>query len=110
MSVGIVLILLGLAAAAVAVDFAVENDIGTAPAQSFSLFGGTFEGSTSELVIGGAVLGALAVVFVFLGTGLLRGSWGRRRALKHRLSDLQRENDELRSRAHLSTLESEPDA
>jgi hypothetical protein len=32
---------------------------------------------------------------VILGVGLLRGSWGRRRALKRRIADLQRENTSL---------------
>lgn len=48
------------------------------------------------------MLGASAVLLVVLGLGLLRGSWGRRRALKDRVVDLERENTELRSKAHLA--------
>lgn len=97
---GIVLIVLGLAAAAIVGDFVFENDLGTSD-QAFLLFGGTFELSTPELVLVAAILGALAVLLVLLGIGLLRGSWGRRRALKQRMAELERENTELRTKANL---------
>jgi uncharacterized integral membrane protein len=95
---GIALILLGFLAAGVVVDFAVENDLAGAPERTFSLFGGSFTFNETQVVLGAAVLGALAVLFVVLGVGMSRGSLGRRRALKHRVSDLERENDSLRSR------------
>lgn len=95
---GIALILLGFLAAGVVVDFAVENDLAGAPERTFSLFGGSFTFNETQVVLGAAVLGALAVLFVVLGIGMSRGSLGRRRALKHRMSDLERENDTLRSR------------
>lgn len=95
---GIALILLGFLAAGVVVDFAVENDLAGAPERTFSLFGGSFTFNETQVVLGAAVLGALAVLFVVLGIGMSRGSLGRRRALKHRMSDLERENDALRSR------------
>jgi uncharacterized integral membrane protein len=95
---GIALILLGFLAAGVVVDFAVENDLAGAPERTFSLFGGSFTFNETQVVLGAAVLGALAVLFVVLGIGMSRGSLGRRRALKHRVSDLERENTELRSR------------
>ncbi len=98
---GIVLIVLGLAAAAVVGDFVFENDLDT-PDQAYLLFGRTFELSTPELVLVAAVLGALAVSLVLLGIGLLRGSWGRRRALKQQMAELQRENTELRTKANLA--------
>lgn len=101
---GIALILLGLLAAGVVVDFAVENDLAGAPERAFSLFGGSFTFSETQIVLGAAVLGALAVLFVVLGLGMSRGSLGRRRALKHRMSDLERENDELRSRRQAVTV------
>jgi hypothetical protein len=104
MTMGIVLILLGLAAVGVVVDFVLENDLAAATAQPVSLFGGTFDLSTPELVLTAAVMGALAVVCVFLGMGLLRGSWGRRRALKRQISDLREENMELRTKANLSNV------
>ena len=95
---GIALILLGLLAAGVVVDFAVENDLAGAPERSFSLFGGSFTFNETQVVLGAAVLGALAVLFLVLGIGMSRGSLGRRRALRHRVSELERENTDLRSR------------
>lgn len=101
---GIALILLGLLAAGVVVDFAIENDLAGAPERSFALFGGSFTFNETQVVLGAAVLGALAVLFVVLGIGMSRGSWGRRRALRHRVSDLERENTELRSRRPAVTV------
>jgi hypothetical protein len=103
MAMGMVLILFGLAAAGLVADFAVENDLTTAPSQAVSLLGGSFRFSLPELVLGGVVLGALAVVLVMLGLGLIRGSWGRRRALKQQIADLRLENTDLRSKVHLGT-------
>jgi hypothetical protein len=101
---GMLLILLGLAAAGLVADFVVENDLTTAPNQTVSLLGGSFNLSLPELVLGAAVLGALAVFLVMLGLGLLRGSWGRRRALKKQIADLRVENTDLRSKVHLTTV------
>lgn len=101
---GIALILLGLLAAGVVVDFAVENDLAGAPERTFSLFGGSFTFNETQVVLGAAVLGALAVLFVVLGIGMSRGSLGRRRALKHRVSDLERENTDLRSKRQSVTV------
>jgi len=98
---GMLLILLGLAAAGLVADFVVENDLTTAPSQTVSLLGGSFNLSLPELVLGAAVLGALAVFLVMLGLGLLRGSWGRRMALKKQIADLRLENTDLRSKVHL---------
>jgi uncharacterized integral membrane protein len=101
---GMLLILLGLAAAGLVADFVVENDLTTAPNQTVSLLGGSFSLSLPELVLGAAVLGALAVFLVMLGLGLLRGSWGRRRALKKQIADLRLENTDLRSKVHLGAV------
>lgn len=101
---GMLLILLGLAAAGLVADFVVENDLTTAPSQTVSLLGGTFNLSLPELVLGAAVLGALAVFLVMFGLGLLRGSWGRRRALKKQIADLRLENTDLRSKVHLGAV------
>jgi hypothetical protein len=98
---GMLLIVLGLAAAGVVADFAVENDLTTAPDQAVSLFGGSFSFSFPEVVLGAAVVGALAVLLVILGLGLLRGSWGRRRALKRQIADLRQENADLHSKMNL---------
>jgi hypothetical protein len=95
---GIVLILLGLAAAGLVVDFAVENWSSAANEVTFSLFGGSFTATQVELVIAGAVLGAVAIALCVLGAGLLRGSRGRRRSTKRRMSELEHENAELRER------------
>ncbi len=99
---GMLLILLGLVAAGVVGDFVAENDLTSAPGERVALLGTSFRLSSAELVLGAAVLGALAVALVILGLGLLRGSWGRRRALKRRIGDLERENVELRSKVHLA--------
>ena len=114
---GLLFILLGLGAAGLVADFVVENDLTTAPSQPVSLLGGSFSLSQPELVLAAALLGALAVVLVMLGLGLLRGSWGRRRALKRQVSDLQLENTDLRSKVHVGTAlstgasqEGQPDA
>ena len=114
---GLLLILLGLGAAGLVADYVVENDLTTAPSQSVNLLGGSFNLSQPKLVLAAALLGALAVVLVMLGLGLLRGSWGRRRALKRQISDLQLANTDLRSKVHLGTAlsagpskEQQPDA
>jgi hypothetical protein len=100
--VGVLLIVLGLVSAGLLVDFLVENHLGSAPTESFALLGTTFRLSRPELVLVAAVLGALAVTLVLLGVGLLRGSWGRRRALKRRVTDLEKENTDLLSQQRLA--------
>lgn len=114
---GLLLILLGLGAAGLVADYVLENDLTTPPSQAVNLLGGSFSISQPELVLAAAVLAALAVVLVMLGLGLLRGRWGRRRALKRQISDLQLENTDLRSKVHLGTAlstgasqERQPDA
>jgi hypothetical protein len=102
MNMGVLLVVLGLASAGLVADYLVENDLMSAPNDSFALFGATFKLSEPELVLVAAILGALAVVLVMLGLGLLRGSWGRRRALKQRVAELERENAEVLSREHLA--------
>jgi len=95
---GIALILLGLAAAGLVVDFAVENWSAAANDVTFSLFGGSFTATQVEVAIGAAVLGAIAIALCVLGAGLLRGSHGRRRSTRRRISELERENAALRDR------------
>src|SRR5512132_1763897 len=95
---GIVLILLGLVAAGLVVDFAVENWSSGANELTFSMFGGSFTATQVEVAIGAAVLGAVAIALCVLGAGLLRGSRGRRRTTKRRISELEQENAELRER------------
>ena len=93
---GIVLILLGLVAAGLVVDFALENWSAAANEVSFSLFGGSFTATQVEVVIAAAVLGAVAFALCVLGAGLLRGSRGRRRTGQRRIADLERENAALK--------------
>jgi hypothetical protein len=100
---GILLIVLGLAAAGLVADFVVENDLTTAPDQAMTFLGGSFRFSMPEVVLGAAVVGAIAVLLVILGLGLLRGSWGRRKALKRQIADLRQENADLHSKVHLLT-------
>jgi hypothetical protein len=93
---GALLILLGLGGVAIVVDFVVENHLATAPDQAVALLGGSFRFSTPEAVLGAAVLGALSVLLVSLGVGLIGGSFGRRRSLKRQIAELRRENASLR--------------
>ena len=95
---GIALILLGLAAAGLVVDFAIENWSTAGNEVTFSLFGGSFTATQVEVAIGAAVLGAIAIALCVLGAGLLRGSRGRRRTTKRRITELEHENAELRER------------
>jgi uncharacterized integral membrane protein len=95
---GIALILLGLLAAGIVVDFAAENwSAGTADL-TFALFGGSFTLTQMQVVLGAAVLGAVAVALCIVGAGLLRGSRGRRRNVRRRVDDLERENAALKQR------------
>jgi uncharacterized integral membrane protein len=95
---GIAFILVGLLAAGLVADFAAENWSSSAADQTFSLFGGSFTLSQTGLVLGAAVLGVLATMFVVLGANLLRGSRGRRRVLRGRIAELERENADLRAK------------
>ena len=106
---GIAFILLGLFAAGVVVDLVVGNGLSGDPTH-VSLFSGSFTFSESQLVIGAALLGAVSVFLVILGIGFLRGSWGRRRALKHRIKELDAEITALRARAYLAATVQPPQA
>lgn len=94
---GVLLIVLGLAAAGLVADFLVENHLTSAPAESLTLLGTSFRFSQPELVLSAFIAGALAIVLVLSGARLVKGGWGRRRELKSRLDDLKRENAELRT-------------
>jgi uncharacterized membrane protein len=93
---GLVFVLIGLFITGVIVDFAIENDVIGSPERTFELFGGTFTLGETQLVLAAAVIGALAVAFVFLGLAMARGSHDRRRTLRRRVRTLERENKDLR--------------
>ena len=83
---GIALILLGVLAAGMVVDVAVENwSEGTA--MTFALFGGSFTLTQIQVVIGAAALAAVAVVLCMLGAWLLRVSPHRHRTARRRVMD-----------------------
>jgi hypothetical protein len=99
---GIVLLILGLGAAGVIADFLVENGLGEGPDNTFELFGTTFQMSTTEVVLGAAILGAIAIALVAIGLGVMGVEIGRRRErraerrdLEGRIDMLHRRNDEL---------------
>ena len=72
---GIALIVLGLLAAGIVVDFAAENwSAGTADL-TFELFGGSFTLTQMQVVLGAAVLGAVAVPTPAETHSLLGTSW-----------------------------------
>jgi hypothetical protein len=102
MTMGVLLVVLGLAGAGVVVDYLVENDLTSAPSEPFTVFGTTLHFSQPQLVLAALVIGALAVLLVILGIGLMRGSWGRRRALKRRIADLEQENTNLLTQKQLA--------
>ena len=93
---GLVFVLIGLFITGVIVDFAIENEVVGSPERTFELFGGTFTLGETQLVLAAAVIGALAVAFVFLGLAMARGSHDRRRTLRRRVRTLERENQDLR--------------
>jgi hypothetical protein len=102
---GVVLLILGLGAAGVIADFLVENGLGEGPDRTFELFGTTFQISTTEVVLGAAILGAIAITLVAIGLGVMGVELGRRRerraerrALENRIDSLVRRNEELARR------------
>ena len=99
---GVLLVLLGCIPVGLMADYLVENHWSLAPAGPFGLVHGTFRLSQPDLVLAAFVLGACSIVFIMLGVGLLRGSWGRRQTLKRRIEELETENTNLRSREHLA--------
>ena len=101
---GVLTIFLGLAIAGVVGDYVVENHLLTAANEPITLFGTTFTVSGAGVVVGAFLAGALAVLLLVVGVGFLRGSWGRRRTLKRRLTQLEWENTELRARERLGEV------
>ena len=99
---GVLLILLGLVSAGALAGFIAENDLLSAPTGSFTILGQDVHLSTAAISILSFALGAITIILLIVGVGLLRGSWGRRRALKRRIADLEQQNLELESRERLN--------
>jgi hypothetical protein len=66
------------------------------------MFGQDVNLSIAAISIVSFALGAITVILLIVGIGLLRGSWGRRRALKRRIAELEQRNLELQSRERLN--------
>jgi hypothetical protein len=101
---GLLLIFLGLLTAGVVVDFIAENHLLSASNETFVIFGMHVTVSGAAEVVAGFLAGMIALLLIVLGVGLLRGSWGRRRALKQRIAELEWQNTELRSRQRLEEV------
>jgi hypothetical protein len=98
---GLLLIFLGLLTAGAVADFIVENDLLTKSNDTIVVFGTKLTVSGAAPVVGAFLGGVLTVLLIVIGIGLIRGSWGRRRALKRRITELEWKNTELQSRERL---------
>ena len=105
---GVLLILLGIALAAVLADFLVENDVATAATQPFTLFGTSIELSVPVLVAIAFGIGVLAVLLVVAGVRRSRG--GRRRLMQQRIEDLRDQNARLATQRNLEAVIHIPEA
>ena len=95
---GILLMILGLASVGLVADFVLENHLTSAPVESFTVLGSSFKISVPALVLGAFVAGALTLILVRSGVTFMHQRRTRRRALKRRLVDLERENATLRTK------------
>jgi hypothetical protein len=95
---GILLMILGLASAGLVADFVLENHLTSAPVESFTVLGSSFNVSVPALVLGAFVAGALTLILLRSGMTFMGQRRTRRRALKRRLADLERENATLRTK------------
>jgi hypothetical protein len=98
---GILVLLLGLAAAGVLADGVIENGSGPGPGQAVDVFGRTLHLSTPEVALAGAILGAAAVVLIGLGLALLGLRLGRRRGQKAQRRELDERLEHLAARSNL---------
>jgi hypothetical protein len=101
---GLLLIFLGLLTAGVLADYVSENHILDAPNQTVMLFGTKITVSGVAPLVAAFLAGALTILLIVVGIGMLRGSWGRRRNLKRRIEELEWQNTELRSRERLQEV------
>ena len=95
---GMLLMILGLASVGLVADFVLENHLTSAPVESFAVLGSSFKVSVPTLVLGAFVAGAVTLILVRSGMALMRQRRTRRRTLKRRLADLERENAKLRTK------------
>ena len=98
--IGIVVILLGLAAAGVLADAAVEN-AASAPTHPVVVFGQTLHLSSVALAVAGAILGALVVLLVGIGIAVLRGRRRRQRSSAPDHRTLERRVEQLAARSRV---------
>jgi hypothetical protein len=101
---GVLMIILSLAAAGVVADYIAENDLLTAPNHAITLFGSNITVSGVAVVIVPFALGALAAALFVIGMGLIRGSSDNWRAMKRRVAELEWEITSLRSKLRLSEV------
>ena len=101
---GVLMIVLSLAAAGVVADYIAENDLLTAPNQTIALFGSKVTVSGVAVVIVPFALGALAAALFVIGMGLIRGSSDNWRGMKRRVAELEWEITSLRSKLRLSEV------
>jgi hypothetical protein len=101
---GVLMIILSLAAAGVVADYIAENDLLTAPNHAIALFGSNITVSGVAVVIVPFALGALAAALFVIGMGLIRGSSDNWRAMKRRVAELEWEITSLRSKLRLSEV------
>src|SRR4029450_7315207 len=94
---GIALLLLGLAAAGLVVDFAIENWSDAANEVTFSLFGGSFTANQVEVAIGAALPGALAIALVVLRPRRRAPGWEPRPPAELEAPDLRARTRERRA-------------
>ena len=94
---GLLLIVIGLASAGLVAGFVLENHLGSAPVESFALFGSSFRASTPALVLIAFIAGAVTLMILKAGMSIERERRRQRRSLRRRLDDLERENAELRA-------------
>jgi hypothetical protein len=97
---GILVIVLGLAAAGVLADAAVEN-AASGPRHAVDVFGQTVHLSTPQLAVAGAILGAVAVLLIGVGLVLLGRRRARRRGHAPDQRELERRVEQLAARSRL---------
>lgn len=107
-TVGVLLIILGLALLGVLADVAVENDLATAVHEPLTIVGTTQSISAPMIAIIAFAAGAFAVVLIVLGIRRLRHAG--RKQLQERIRTLQDENARLHTQRNLQNIVRIPEA